>query len=60
MRSQWLIPPLPFDVWREHLLEDCKRHDKPLPYSRLAEECLRILWESGTEPSVQEIIDSSK
>jgi len=51
---------LAFEIWQERLLEDCKRHHKLLPHSRLVEECLRILWDSGVEPSVRGITDEGK
>lgn len=51
---------LPFDVWKLRLQEDCKRENKLLVYSNLGEECLRVLWEAGTEPSVQGIIDGGQ
>ena len=51
---------LPFDVWKLRLQADCKRENKLLVYSNLDEECLRVLWEAGTEPSVQGIIDGGQ
>jgi hypothetical protein len=48
---------LTFEVWKLRLQDDCKRQDKLLAYSTLGEECLRVLWEIGTEPSVQSIVD---
>lgn len=49
-----------FELWKDRLWEDCERNDKSLAYSRLGEVCLKILWESGTEPSVQGIVDGGK
>lgn len=51
---------LTFESWKSRLQEDCQRRDKLLAYSILGEDCLRILWESGTEPSVDGIIDDGK
>ena len=45
--------PLKFEVWKARLREDCQRDDKLLAFNNLGEDCLRILWESGTEPSRQ-------
>lgn len=52
--------PLSFEFWKMRLREDCVRKDKLLPYSSLGEECLTILWEQGTDPSVQGVIDGGK
>ena len=48
-----------FEFWKESLRKDCQRNDKLFAYSKLDEECLRILWESGTEPSVDGIVDGA-
>ena len=48
---------LPFEVWRLRLQEDCERQDKLLAYKNLGEDCLKILWEAGTEPSVEGIVN---
>jgi hypothetical protein len=47
---------LPFASWKECLRQDCVRLDKLVPFNALGDECLRLLWESGTQPSVQGII----
>jgi hypothetical protein len=49
--------PLSFELWKLRLREDCERKDKLLAYTSFGEECLRILWEQGTTPSVQGIVD---
>jgi len=48
---------LSFEIWQLRLQKDCERWDKLLAYKSLGEECLRILWEVGTEPSVQAIVE---
>ena len=50
--------PLSFDVWKLRLREDCERKDKLLAFSGIGDDCLRLLWELGTEPSVQGVIDA--
>jgi len=50
---------LTFELWKIRLHDDCERNDKLLGYNTLDEECLRILWESGTEPSVDGIVDGA-
>ena len=50
-------PELALEVWKLRLKEDCERQHKLLAYSNLGEECLKVLWEAGTEPTVQGIID---
>src|SRR5215472_11116366 len=42
------------------LREDYERKDKLLAYTSLGEECLRILWEQGTGPSVQGVVDGGR
>jgi len=51
--------PLTFDVWKARLREDCQRNDKLVAFDSLGEECLRILYESGTEPSLKGIADGA-
>jgi hypothetical protein len=51
------IPELALEVWKLRLKEDCERQDKLLAYKNLGEECLKVLWEAGTEPTVQGVID---
>jgi len=51
---------LELEVWKLRLKEDCERRDKLLAYSNLGEECLKVLWEAGTEPTVQGVIDGGE
>jgi hypothetical protein len=51
--------PLTFDLWKARLREDCQRNDKLVAFESLSEECLRILYESGTEPSLKGIADGA-
>jgi len=53
-------PELGLEVWKLLLREDCERQDKLLAYSNLGEECLTVLWEAGTEPTVQGVIDGGR
>ena len=48
---------LPFEVWKLRLEEDCERQDKLLAYKNLGEEWMKVLWELGTEPSVEGIVN---
>jgi hypothetical protein len=48
---------LALELWKLRLKEDCERQDKLLAFSNLGEECLKVLWEAGTEPTVQGVID---
>jgi len=50
-------PEMPFEFWKRCLRQDCERRDKVLAFLNLGEECLRVLWEVGTGPSVQAIVD---
>lgn len=49
-----------FEVWKKSLWEDCVRQNRVLAFTTLGDECLRLLWEDGTEPSVQAIIEGGK
>ena len=51
---------LPFDIWKVFLHEDCVREEKLYAFDALGDECLRLLWESGTLPSVQGIIQGQR
>jgi hypothetical protein len=53
-------PELALEVWKLRLRDDCERQDKLLAYSNLDEECLSVLWEAGTEPTVQGVIDGGR
>ena len=50
---------LTFDVWKSHLYQDCQRQDKLADFNRLPETTLEMLWEEGTDPSVQAIDEQS-
>lgn len=53
-------PEMHFDIWQQCFREDCERQNKLPVYDNLGEECLILLWESGTEPSVQGVIEDGK
>lgn len=53
-------PELALEIWKVRLKADCERQDKLLAYSNLGEECLKVLWEAGTEPTVQGVVDGGK
>lgn len=53
-------PELALDVWKIRLREDCERQDKLLAFTNLGEECLKVLWEAGTQPTVQGVIDGGR
>jgi hypothetical protein len=50
-------PVRAFESWKRSLWEDCVRQDRELAFTTLGDECLRLLWEDGTEPLVQAIIE---
>jgi hypothetical protein len=51
---------LQFEDWKRRLREDCEREGKLLAFTNLGDDCLRILWEAGTESTVQGVIDGGK
>jgi hypothetical protein len=48
---------LTYETWKFRFRQDCQLQDKMLAYNSFGEDCLKLLWETGTEPSVQGIID---
>jgi hypothetical protein len=47
-----------FEHWKEHFRKDCEAQDKLPAFNCLGDSVLRLLWESGTEPKVQAIVNS--
>lgn len=50
---------LPFDSWKLHLRKDCELQDKLPAFNALGDDVLRLLWETGIEPSVIGIVNHS-
>jgi hypothetical protein len=44
-----------FDVWKERLREDCERQDKLAAFNAFSDYVLRLLWQAGIGPSVNEV-----
>ena len=51
---------LSFESRKNSFWEDCVRQNRLLAFTTLGDECLRLLWEDGTEPSVRAIIEGGK
>ncbi len=51
---------LAFELWKLRLQQDCERQGKLLAYRNLDDECLKVLWETGTDPSVQGVIEGGQ
>jgi hypothetical protein len=49
-----------FEVWEELLRKDCAEQDKLLAFHGLGNYVLRLLYESGVEPSVAAIAHGSE
>ena len=54
------ITPMPFELWKQRLRDDCARCDRLWGFDALGEECLRVLWQAGTDPSVDGLIDDCR
>jgi hypothetical protein len=52
------IPQLDFDAWKSQLFKDCERQGQLLAHNNLVDSCLKLLWESGAEPTVRAITHS--
>lgn len=48
--------PVAFDTWKLRQPKDCELQDKLLAFEALGDFVLRLLWESGVEPSVQGVM----
>lgn len=53
-------PSLPFDSWKQLLRRDCELRDKLVAFDALGDDVLRLLWEAGTEPSVNGIMKNGE
>ena len=51
------IPPVAFDVWKLQLHKDCELRDKLPAFNAIGNEVLRLLWETGLEPTVRAIVE---
>ena len=50
---------LTFDVWKLHFRKDCELQNKLLAFNALGDEVLMVIWQSGLEPSVTALTNSS-
>ena len=50
---------LTFDAWKLHFRKDCELQNKLIAFNALGDDVLRILWQSGLEPSVTALRNSS-
>jgi hypothetical protein len=53
-------PPVGFDAWKTLLRNDCKNNDKLVAFDCLGDYVLKLLWESGVEPTVRAITSDGK
>jgi len=51
---------LAFEFWKLCLREDCRRLEMSLAFECLDDECLRVLWATGSLPCVLDIISTEK
>jgi len=49
-------PSVNFEIWKTRLRNDCQLNGKLQEFSHLDDSVLRVIWEAGTEPSVQGLI----
>lgn len=48
-------PALPFELWRERLRADCVARDRMVAFNAMGDYVLRVLWNSGLEPTCEAI-----
>lgn len=56
-RTQFRRRGSDFDPWKLALRRDCERLDKVRAFDSLTDPILKLLWESGLDPTVQAIIE---
>jgi len=49
-------PAAESQVWKPQFREDCERHGKQAAFHTLGDSVLKLLWESGLEPTVKEVV----
>lgn len=48
-----------YDVWKLQLRKDCEMRSKLAAFDSIGEYALRLLWESGIDPTVAAIVRSA-
>jgi hypothetical protein len=49
---------LSFEIWRSRLRENCEREGKLQNFVNLGDYVLKLLWESGLDPTVHDIVNN--
>jgi len=47
-----------FRAWKEQLREDCHLQGRRYAFAVLGNHVLRLLWESGLEPTVEAVVEA--
>lgn len=53
-------PNTDFSVWKRRFREDCYQHDRQTAFDDIGDMVLRLLWESGLEPTVKAVVAGVK
>jgi hypothetical protein len=53
-----MCPELSFEIWRSRLRENCEREGKLENFVNLGDYVLKLFWESGVDPTVQDIVNN--
>ena len=48
---------LAFDLWKLKLRKDCERQGKLLAFDAIGDYALRLLWETGLDPTIRAILE---
>ena len=49
--------PSSFATWRQQFHDDCELHERPFAFGILGDTLLRMLWESGLDPTVESVLE---
>lgn len=50
-------PPIPFDVWKLRLRQDCEHHGKLHAFKLIADNILQLFWKRGLDPTINAIVN---
>jgi len=49
-------PPIPFDVWKLRLRQDCEHQGKLHAFNVITDNVLQLFWKRGLDPTVKAIV----
>jgi hypothetical protein len=49
----------PYEIWKIELRKDCEMQDKLAAFDAMGKYVLKLRWETGAKPSVNEIVEQT-